>query len=368
MRRKETLMNSKNTCTRFLLVAALLFAPAASPLLARAARVQAQVNLNTASQKDLEALPGVGAATAKKIIAGRPYASVNDLTRAGVSASTLSKISGMVVASGAAPALAPAPMPAPATPRSSRPASPVAAPQATGAVLDLNSASEKDLVRLPGVGQVTARKIVAGRPYSSVADLSRAGVSAATIQKISGMVMVSGRSAATPPIMPPTPAPQSSAAPQATGAMVDLNTASQKDLERLPQVGAVTAMKIIGHRPYTSVDDLQRAGVSARTINTIRGMVMVGSAPMARTAPSAPRAVPAPAPMAQPSSAPASEPEPPTPTAVPRPQGGAGMVWVKAQSRVNLVGIECPTWVKSRQFLPRKRRSALSRSSRYRWR
>lgn len=318
--------------TRFLLVAVLLSTPTISPLHARSARVQAQVDLNTASQKDLEALPGIGAATAKKIIAGRPYASVSDLTRAGVSASTIAKISGMVSASGSAPVAAPSPMP-----RGSRNASPKAAPQATGVPLDLNSASEKDLVRLPGVGEVTARKIVAGRPYSSVGDLSRVGVSAATIQKLGGLVTVSSRSAVTPPIMPPSQRSQPSAAQAGTGP-VDLNRASQKELEALPQVGAVTAMKIIGHRPYQSVDDLQRAGVSLRTINAIRGMVTVSSATGSQTQPqpSVQRSVPTPKPPAAPApaAAPPSEPEPPTPTMVPRPQGGSGMVWVNTETKV----------------------------------
>jgi len=60
------------------------------------------VDLNTASEKELEELPGVGPATAKKIVAGRPYASVSDLSKAGVPASTISKISSMVVVGGAA--------------------------------------------------------------------------------------------------------------------------------------------------------------------------------------------------------------------------------------------------------------------------
>lgn len=41
---------------------------------------QAKVNINTASQSDLEALPGIGPVTASKIISGRPYQTVDELT------------------------------------------------------------------------------------------------------------------------------------------------------------------------------------------------------------------------------------------------------------------------------------------------
>jgi len=67
---------------------------------------------------------------------------------------------------------------------------------ASDAKVDLNTASEKDLVNLPGVGTATAKKIIAGRPYSSVDDLSKAGVSASTIRKITPLVTATGAPAA----------------------------------------------------------------------------------------------------------------------------------------------------------------------------
>src|SRR5258705_12266429 len=53
------------------------------------AKNAAVVDLNAASQEQLEALPDIGPATAKKIISGRPFPSVADLKRAGVCTDTL---------------------------------------------------------------------------------------------------------------------------------------------------------------------------------------------------------------------------------------------------------------------------------------
>src|SRR6476646_2497338 len=55
-----------------------------------------KIDLNKATSAQLEALPGVGAATAKKIIAGRPYKSVDDLSKAGVSAAEIRKLTSLV--------------------------------------------------------------------------------------------------------------------------------------------------------------------------------------------------------------------------------------------------------------------------------
>jgi DNA uptake protein ComE-like DNA-binding protein len=219
--------------------------------------------------------------------------------------------------------------------------------------VDLNTATEQELEALPGVGEATASKIIAGRPYSSVADLSKAGVPASTIDKITPLVTVSkpkkekaGKSAETAaepaktakaaPAEKPAKAEKPAAA--ASSSPVDLNTASEKELEALPGVGAATAKKIIAGRPYASVSDLSKAGVSASTISKISPLVVAGGAAAPKK--SAPASAPAAAAAPAPASAPATQkvapkaPESATGATAARPAPARGMVWVNTATKV----------------------------------
>ena len=60
--------------------------------------------------------------------------------------------------------------------------------------------------------------------------------------------------------------------------LIDVNSASQSELESLSGVGPKTAQKIIDGRPYSSINDLTRVkGIGNKTLNKFRDQITCGA-------------------------------------------------------------------------------------------
>ena len=114
-------------------------------------------------------------------------------------------------------------------------------------LLDLNKATVDELEeQLSGVGPATAKKIVAGRPYSSVDDLAKAGVPKRVIDGIRDQVSVGAEPAAkSKPASSKTTKSKQADVKEAVTGKVNLNTADAAALEALPGIGVTTAKAII---------------------------------------------------------------------------------------------------------------------------
>ena len=260
------------------------------------------VDINTGSQADLEGVKGVGPATAKKIIANRPYKSLDELSKAGLSAKKIESFkSSLTVGGGPAPA-APAAAKkektsAKETTKKGKAAPTTKAKEAKaaatkpGAPVDLNTADQKALEALPGVGPATAKKIIAARPFKSLEDLSKVkGMSKAKVEALKDKVTVSQEKAIAPKaksapaahsaVSPAKPAAtakeKGTAAKLAPGQKVNLNTASKEDLEKLVDIGPVKAQAIIEGRPYKKIEDVMKVkGIKEGIFGKIKDNITV---------------------------------------------------------------------------------------------
>jgi competence protein ComEA len=172
---------------------------------------------------------------------------------------------------------------------------------AAGALVDINTADQKALEALPGVGPATAQEIVKGRPYKSVDDLANVkGIGKSKLEKIRPLVTVGGQPAAQAPAAAgaaagaaaPAVSPKATTAPPAaqkapaqakqpakaavpTGP-VNLNTASKEQLEALPGIGPKKAQAIIDGRPYQKTEDVMKVkGIKQGTYDKIKDKITV---------------------------------------------------------------------------------------------
>ena len=127
--------------------------------LASIGAAMAAVNVNTASKEDLEALKDVGPVRAQAIVDYRnrhgAFRSLEDLDRVpGIGKATIDAIRKDVTFSG---------------PRDGKHQVTIAKNDRD--IIDINSASEQELKKLPGVSTLRAKAIVHGRPWRSKNDL-----------------------------------------------------------------------------------------------------------------------------------------------------------------------------------------------------
>jgi competence protein ComEA len=92
--------------------------------------------------------------------------------------------------------------------KAASPAKPPAAAKEAPAKLDINSAFQVELEKLPGINRALAKKIIANRPYRALDDLKRVGVPADTIEKIRPLVVVEESMGGSHPSLPKMPAPK----------------------------------------------------------------------------------------------------------------------------------------------------------------
>ncbi len=135
--------------------------------------------------------------------------------------------------------------------------------------IDINSASEKDLERLPMIGPVKAKSIVEYRekngPFESKEDLTKvSGIGEKTLERIKDYITISGSITEN----------AKERKGEAKYSKININTATIDDLKSLPGIGEVKAKRIIENRPYRTLRDLLRVpGIGRKTLEKIKDMI-----------------------------------------------------------------------------------------------
>lgn len=159
--------------------------------------------------------------------------------------------------------------------------------------LDLNRAAKAELRLIPGIGDALAQRIVDHRErngdFRSVDDLRKvSGIGPKTLERIRHQLFVSPEGSfvsegeSEMPMEKPRTSTTSKKAAELTEP-IDVNRATQAELQKLPGIGPKLSQRILDERAkkeFKSVDDLRRVpGIGPKTLEKLRPHVTIGSGP-----------------------------------------------------------------------------------------
>jgi competence protein ComEA len=166
--------------------------------------------------------------------------------------------------------------------------------------VDLNRAGKAELMQLPGVGNNLAERILRYREshgdFQSVEQLRQvSGIGPAMLERLRPWVCIGTEEEESEPPLPPGPQrPKKKSPPKMPrplgqreaalkSTVINVNRASQEELQRLPGIGPKLSQRIVDERdrrPFASVDDLRRVpGIGPKTLARLRPYISVsGSA------------------------------------------------------------------------------------------
>ncbi len=144
--------------------------------------------------------------------------------------------------------------------------------------LDLNTATQEELDALPGIGPVKAEAILQYReesgPFRTVEEIMEVkGIGEKTLEQLRPYITVEGESS--------SPSAVSSSESQEK---LDLNTATQEELDALPGIGPVKAEAILQYReesgPFRTVEEIMEVeGIGEKTLEQLRPYITVEGEP-----------------------------------------------------------------------------------------
>jgi competence protein ComEA len=184
-----------------------------------AAQKASRVDVNSADLETLETLPGVGSATAKRIVSGRPFNSLSDLEKVkGLSKAKVDQLKDKVTFG------------------------PMASPKSSQAKSKTTSSSNVGGASAEGGGTVTG----AGSEHAA----KSGSTSAASVDKL------------------------------APGQQLNINTASASELEKLPGIGPTKAQAIVDYRTqngnFKSIEDIEKVkGIKSGVFSKVKDYIKV---------------------------------------------------------------------------------------------